>query len=640
MKIVELKCPSCGGKLKIDEKNPNIAICEYCSLQHAIEWDRDQAYFDRRINYQVPKAPVTTKRTGWEFDGWKRRVLVAAVFIGFIFLLCVVKFFEKGSGTQKENEETAQSISVEESMKEIVQANIERASQLPEEVKEVKLTGILGEMASQIFGLPPEEITEEQLSTIKWIETKYESEYHWVGYSFDDPGKEDAELTWIAFSRELDLGQQCLSLFQGLKKINLNNIIKKDYIEGLQLESIGGYFDDPAELAEMLDDPSLIKELQFNSGVTDLEGLEKFSNLETLYIANSELTNIDQLKELPRLKKLVLEGFDSLSDFSVLSSMDQLEQLSLGSERLKILDFVKEMKNLKCLTITSGSMLSLNGIEESVELAELSISGCESLKEADAVTKLSDLRQLSLEIPYGCAEPDLGGLGNLESLTLSGFEDCTFLGSLSQLKVLILDNCTLSDNLDLSHLTELRELSYCTFATTERNISFITRLPALEKLDLQGICTYQDISGIMNMPNLKELNISGMKCEIDFNRIKDNQMLESLSMNGMILYNNVQVGGDEFFTYADWDDVTLSEHTGFLSHFKNLKNLSIAENELTDIEFVRELAMLETIDFSDNYVTDLSPLSEISGLKQVVCTGNPISDEGVLDNKVILIMEY
>ena len=68
-----------------------------------------------------------------------------------------------------------------------------------------------------------------------------------------------------------------------------------------------------------------------------------------------------------------------------------------------------------------------------------------------------------------------------------------------------------------------------------------------------------------------------------------------------------------------------------------MKNLSIAENELTDIAFAGELSALETIDLSENYVTDLKPLAGLKSLKRVTCTGNPISTERVLREKVVVI---
>lgn len=88
-----------------------------------------------------------------------------------------------------------------------------------------------------------------------------------------------------------------------------------------------------------------------------------------------------------------------------------------------------------------------------------------------------------------------------------------------------------------------------------------------------------------------------------------------------------------------WDDVVLDGNTGFLGRFKALRELSIAENELTDIDFASELTALEKIDLSENYVTQLRPLSGLAALRQVICRGNPVSNERVLGDKVMLIME-
>ena len=166
---------------------------------------------------------------------------------------------------------------------------------------------------------------------------------------------------------------------------------------------------------------------------------------------------------------------------------------------------------------------------------------------------------------------------------------------------------------------------------------FAANFTALETLDLQGTSTYDDISWAFNSGTIKELNISGMECEINFDLIGENHVLETLSMDGLVLYNNVQVSGGGGIVYVDWDDVELDEHTEFLGRLKGLRNLSIAENELTDIAFAGELSALETIDLSENYVTDLKPLSGLKSLKRVTCTGNPISNERVLREKVVVI---
>ncbi len=386
-------------------------------------------------------------------------------------------------------------------------------------------------------------------------------------------------------------------------------------------------------------DPSRIKELHFNSTVDSLDGLEMFSGLQSLYIERSKLSDVKQILNLTKLKKLELEDFDNLLDFSMFGKISGLEELSLGSEKLKVLDFLKSMDSLKSFAIVEGGLISLAGIEQAQGLEKLEITNCMELKDMDGVSALTGLTELSLELPYNCTEPDISGLTQLKKLKLSRFGDGGFLENLIHLEELELDSCSISGNMDLSGMTELRELRIHTFAGTGQELGFIQGIPSLEKLDMAGMSTYDDISQVFNMKNLKELNINGMECEIDFDKIEDNQTLESLEMDGIVLYNNVQISGGGGITYVDWDSVTLDEHTDFLGHFKALKNLSIADNELTDLSFVTGMTMLETVDLSENYVTELRPLAELKALKTVMCTGNPISNDRVLGSKVNLIKD-
>ena len=42
MKIVEIKCPSCGGKLKMEGKETKLVTCEYCGNQFLLDDEKKQ----------------------------------------------------------------------------------------------------------------------------------------------------------------------------------------------------------------------------------------------------------------------------------------------------------------------------------------------------------------------------------------------------------------------------------------------------------------------------------------------------------------------------------------------------------------------------------------------------------------------
>ncbi len=328
---------------------------------------------------------------------------------------------------------------------------------------------------------------------------------------------------------------------------------------------------------------------------------------------------------------------DNIYDFTVLASGGALESLSIESEYLKSLDFLKRMPQLKSLELKDGEFLDLNGIEALQNLEHLSIVNCDELTDMSSVNKLLELRELTLDKPYKCPEPSLAQLSKLQNLTLEGFDSCTFLPKLTNLEELVLHSCTFAADLDLSGLSHLRKLE-CTSYTDDKSLNYVSRLTALEELDLGGIVTYEDISGIFSLPNLKKLNISGMECEIDFDKIVDNPSLESLELAGIKLYENVKISGGYGIVNVDWDDVYLVDHINFLTHFPNLKRLDIADNKLEELDFAAELVKLEEIDFSDNYVTDMHVLSTLPCLQQVNCKGNPISNLRVLDEARVNII--
>ena len=105
----------------------------------------------------------------------------------------------------------------------------------------------------------------------------------------------------------------------------------------------------------------------------------------------------------------------------------------------------------------------------------------------------------------------------------------------------------------------------------------------------------------------------------------------------MKFYTNVKISGGGGIYSIDYDKVSLDEHTDFLTNYPNLKNLSLADNTLTNVDFASSLGALETLNISGNYVTDLKPLETLKALKMVDSTGNPIENYRVLGDDVLIL---
>lgn len=620
VKITEMRCPSCGGILKLPEGNAKSIQCEYCGNEYVLDIPQQQST-PRRIPDWEPVAP---QRNVQPYNSNAIWFCIVLFLIGIGGTIAFGRYKE----TKNYKNIVPEPIPVQQPLYPF----------LEEATEEEQLSGMLGQMVAIVFGKDAESVTEEELFQIQWIADRSDIDYRYIGYSFENPIENpDATLNWLAFPDHSQSGYAGLYQFQGLKRLDTKESLSQCNLQGVSLESFSAPIQSLEEAAQELESVDKIKQLTINSRIENLQGLELFPNVEQLVLNAGALNDIDAVIVLQHLKSLTLNNADTVTDFAVLASVGTLEELVIESDNLKSLDFLKRMPQLKSLGLFDGAFLDLSGLEVLGGLEKLTIEDCDELTDMSSVAKLMELKELSLEPPYNCPEPSLGGLAKLQHLTLRRFGSCNFLPKLTNLETLALHNCTLSSGLDLSGLTQLRKLT-CTSHSGDMPIDFINSLTALEEVDLGGMVTYKDISGIFALPQLKNLDISGMECEIDFNKISENPSLQSLEIAGVQLYKNVRVSGGNGIVDVSWDDVYLADHTDFITHFPNLKKLNIADNKIKNLDFAANLMNLEEIDFSDNYVSDMHVLSSLPSLQQVNCKGNPISNLRVLDETQVNII--
>jgi len=617
VRLEEIKCPSCGATLKIQENNTKFIKCEYCGSEFVLNMENEPNHT------AAPPGPDWVQMHPVETAPSRVPILAIVVAAAFVISLAGVGALQTRRALRQEQKQTAYKNSY----------TVPSITAYEEEA----FSGMLGEMVSVVFGKEAGSVTEQELAKIQWIADRNDTENCYLGYSFENPMENpDAELEWLTFPYRTSTGYENLYKFTGLKRLDTVNRLSSCNLEGLQLEGVTAYFDSFEEEAAALSDPGTIRELVVKGSIEQLDGIEAFSNVEVLSLYAGELGDVDALAALKQLRSLTLTSADAISDFSVLATAGKLEELSIDSESLKSLEFLQRMPQLKGLGLKDGEFIHLGGIEALAHLERLSIENCDELTDLSSVASLVSLRELTLDKPYKCPEPSLEELVNLQRLTLEGFDTCEFLPSLTNMEELVLRSCNLSSP-DLSGLTKLRKLT-CTSYGTDRSYDFITGLATLEELNLSGVVTYEDVSGIFSLPQLKKLNISGIECEINFDKITDNPSLETLEMAGVKLYENVQIEGGYGIVSIDWDDVYLADHTDFVAHFPNLKKLDVADNKLENIDFAAALVKLEEIDLSDNYVTELHALAELPSLRQVNCKGNPVSNLRVLDEEKVHII--
>ena len=633
MRLTELKCKACGGTLKVDESNPNVAECEYCHTRYTLESNGET---QRQPQFQYTAKSPQRAETG-RGTGTGTMMVTAAAVLFILFAAAFVPQMLRGGSADGSVDAEQAAVGVGQTAP---GAEIEGASDPAGAARErLREDPMFADFCEAVFDRPVEEVTAAELSRIRQLSLSTTTDLRKIGYSFADPAEEpEAELIWETFSRdtypEADLS--CLPAFSGLVELSTSAGLHEGDLAGLSLRGISGYFGSMAEIEAVVDEPQHLTEIGTISSSFDLSGIENFPELKKLSV-RGELTDPKMLIQGEALESLALESRSLSMDFSVLGMMTGLKELSVASENLRDIGFVSRLTGLERLSLSNGTMLTLDALKDCAGLKALSVVMCDEIKDFSAVSGLNGLEMLHLDLPYGCPEPDLSGLSQLKELYLEGFQGMSFLRNMSGLETLTLDSCQVSDPSVFSSLGGLKSLTCTSFISTERDYSFIPGMTSLEEVDLSGTETYDDISGIFNLPALKRLNISGMSAEINFDKIQENTVLEELQADHLKLYKNVSVSGGGGIVYVDWDDVTFTDHLDVLARLKNVKHLSIRENELTDLSFTQAMGALETIDFSDNYVTDVSPLAGLQNLKQVTGTDNPVSNYEVLGTSVTVV---
>lgn len=645
MKITNLECPSCGGRLKPMKDHPQMMICEYCNSQFVVE-------DDRTIHYHIHQyAPVQLKEVKPDHTNRSPWVLGIVAATGMFMMMVAGAMLRESSSRTSLREPSLVMPEVETEVEPDIDWGIE-------EVQEsITHSPLYEAIVKAVYEKEADQVTEEDLARLTYLQIERGSERCIVSYSFDNPYEETFEP--VALELEpLSWDSRDLNGFTGLKKMD----VRSEQVERISFASFpdlkGLLTEDltPLEVASLLPNPEQLLELSLDRP-ENLEGISQFPNLETLTINRTYVPDIKQLVPLQSLRSLAIEERTeeetSLTDYAALSTLTQLEQLKIESSAIRDLSFLKTLTNLQSLSVCDSDAISLEPIGELTQLTTLELSDNDAVKDYSPVTILSGLQTLLIDKSTSQEDPDLSSLSQLEKLDMCGFMSVSFLSRMGNLKELSMHGCNIDEVQALSGLTGLESLTcYAdwTYAVPLKNVKFIDNMTKLKSIDFSGgsddfwgayeynLEILGDISNVFNHPGLEKLILNNCMFAIDFDRITENPTLQHLELKELNLKENFYVETYNGMTNLWYDDVSLADHVDFLTNYPNLEKLYLDGNQLTDINFAAQLHQLTHLSLNNNYITELSPLNQAEHLKYLDIRMNPIT-ETIENNEKILILK-
>ncbi|EAC8327126.1 LPXTG cell wall anchor domain-containing protein [Listeria monocytogenes] len=338
--------------------------------------------------------------------------------------------------------------------------------------------------------------------------------------------------------------------------------------------------------------------------VRDLTGLEKAVNMTNLYFSNqTEITNLNQIKNLPKLKKIV--GISTgLNDIKALGEMPALEEVELGGDYITDFTPLLEQENLKSFSYNSYAWLDptyhqINN-EEFTKFANL-----KSIENLDLTwNNITDLAALTAN----------DHITNL-NLSYNKFTNVAPIATMKKLKVLYLNNNNLT-SIDSLHTLRGLSIAYA----DNNNITDLSKLKDFfESMDVVG--DYKGLQVNSQTITLPTINIKEGATAISNNPTLDidgkEMPISSISDGGTVSADNKTVSfsnlpiGTKTVTYNATFTATSAKGVPLSYSLKVSQPITVSEKTDSSVnvfykdENGNELATSETISgkSGENYQT-------------------------------------
>lgn len=646
--LVKLECRDCGGDLEIQDEI--YARCKFCG----------QKYIMNETSHQSVKQQTMLPQ--------QKNSIVAIGFVMMVAVLCCSVFLLFGK-------ETDELLEVQERPWEGELVEVENAPEKEyfEEKTPVRedsdsiesWEGFRSETMKQVvylmFGKPADEVTKEELESIKYFKMEgfwetctfsysmedyreYEPDYREklpdyngsILFGYNEAFKETIQKVTLPYPEEdFALIYGDIRNFTNLTSIGLRNYTDMDFSNMPHLTMV----DCGRDLRDLLETNLPVEQIEVLK-VTDgdLAGLERFTSLKKLFIEGIDENNMDEvvkcttldtlfcnycfetasyapLKQLTGLKSLYIDGgYNAIKDLSMISAFTELENLSITCTDILNIGFVKDLKNLKTLR------LSENG----------------ELDNFEGLGTLQELEFLELNInSLNGGQPEyqeIGKLKNLKSLALHTVYDLDFLYELEQLEKLEVRLTFYNDLLlPIAQMKNLEELTLAqahSRTMDEEGFSVLQELPQLKKLTIDKMEFEKPVDTLFAVEGLEELRITSCGFEMSPAEIKAGDNLKVLDLSGTYFGDNYNGGlEDDQEVLKQYCEATTLEKLNLtyfavtdlsvLNKLTNLRELSLYRCELTEVPETtfQGCELLEKLDMSYNQVADISFVKNLPNLK-------------------------
>ncbi|MBO0429084.1 leucine-rich repeat domain-containing protein [Vagococcus fluvialis] len=635
MKIVDLKCPNCGSTLR--KKEQDILICSSCHSEFLID-DETPDYITINHYHQTEQPHIKTSTRQ------SNKLLAVALFVMIIPIFIIFSLVLPSVRTNHTSVE-----------------NTVKPRNTPESEGAKKLV-------SAIFHKPFEDVTTDELNSIKYIEVMsgdIANKKSWdFRYSLEEwkDGKSNYPISELSIDQNVTLDALDFSSFKGLNYLDfhdsydiggasdnftlkgLDKLVFYGYTFNQPLKVILDSLENKENLTHLRTQLRNDNEVELLNSLPNLQFLDmtyvaeevtsknllKLTNLTSLGYRNYAKADINWMSNLVNLKKLSIDSADKIPDFSALYSLTNLEALKIeNADLLKDINFINNMPKLKQLELINTSVKDIEPLKNKESLNNLTLKRNE-ISNIEALNTLNNLTELTLLGIKGESSTSLNNFGHLEKVAI----DSSSLDIISQLKTittLIIDG---GSEIDLTKLDSFQKLDSLSLNSVDfTNDESLINLPLLKKVSLKEASNnnnYDAGTSLFEINTLEELNL-GEKVSLYLNKDREFSLpnLKKLTMTDpSYLYMKID---------GNYENITFKDGVYFTQKLKQapqLEVLVLPKMELNSLDFTKDLKQLTYLDVRENYITDIEPLTQLPNLVDVNLFNNPVTNIDILNNKI------
>ncbi|MBF2475787.1 LapB repeat-containing protein [Listeria seeligeri] len=398
-----------------------------------------------------------------------------------------------------------------------------------------------------------------------------------------------------------------------------------------------------------------IQRANFDRNLIDDIDVHDMAGLTYLDLDSNELTEINKLADLPALTSLDVDS-NQLTNAGIANvvQLDALQTLYLSSNLLTsfTLDAENDLPNLTSLSISSMPTITNIHIADQAKLTSFSASLGGSQTSALEELTLSNLPALTQAV---------GATNSANSVTFSNYSDVLTtvkLNGLPKIQRANFDRNLIGDidvhdmagltylDLDSNELTEINKLADLPALTsldvssnqlTNAGITNVVQLDALQTLYLDSnLLTSFTLDAENDLPNLTNLSISSMPTITNIH-IADQAKLTSFSasLGGSqsaleeLTLSNLPALTQAVGTTNSANSVTFSNYSDVLTTVKlnglpKIQNADFDSNFIDEVD-VHDMAALTTLDLHANELTDINNLQDVPLLNNINVNNNHIA---------------